>query len=119
MNQTQEMTEFIKACLREDSPHAFYTCSAWLKTRAEILASDHHECQLCKARGIHTRAELVHHVKHLRNYPELGLSRFYLDEEGKEQRNLISVCKDCHETVCHPERLRKKKSKPLTAERWD
>jgi len=36
---------------------------------------------------------------------------------GKE-KNLEPVCKDCHETVCHPERLRWNKKEPLTEERW-
>ena len=90
------------------------------KKRVEILAADRYECQICKARGRYKKAELVHHVRHLRDHPELALSDTYVDSDGQEQRQLISVCKDCHEAVCHPERMRKaEKEKFLQEERWD
>ena len=55
-----------------------------------------------------------------RRAPKLALDIWYTDADGNRQRNLISVCKDCHETVCHPERMRRCKSAPpLTRERWD
>lgn len=92
----------------------FYQTKAWLRKRQEVLALDHYECQECKKRGRHTRAEIVHHVYHLDEYPE-----YALDIWVGPQRNLLSVCRDCHENVCHPERLRHlKKDEPITKERW-
>lgn len=106
--------------VREGREHEFYCSTAWRRKREEILERDRHECQICKSRGKYRKADLVHHVMHLKDRPELALSDTYLDEEGKERRQLISVCKECHETVCHPERMRKnEKEKFKTEERWD
>ncbi len=55
-----------------------------------------------------------------RNWPDLALCDTYTDGEGVERRQLISVCRECHETVCHPERMRKQvKERFVTQERWD
>jgi 5-methylcytosine-specific restriction endonuclease McrA len=96
----------------------FYLSPAWQHKRKQILQRDHHECVYCKAKGKHSRAVIVHHVKHLDEYPELALSDYYTDEHGVQHRQLVSVCRDCHETVCHPERMRRTYKKPLTEERW-
>lgn len=103
---------------------AFYVSAAWQRKREEILKHDHYECYLCRTgkgyahRPMHSRAEIVHHVKHLRDRPDLRLSDTYIDNNGVSHRQLISVCKRCHEEVCHPERLKHRKSKPVTCERW-
>jgi len=47
---------------------------------------------------------IVHHVKHLKEFPELALSNYYTDRDGSRHRQLISVCRACHELVCHPDR---------------
>lgn len=96
----------------------FYESKEWRALRKEILRADKYECQICKLKGKYTKANTVHHVKHLEDYSELGLEKYYTDENGEQQRNLISVCKDCHETVCHPERLRWNKKEELNEERW-
>lgn len=88
----------------------FYLSSAWHRKRKEILERDHHECVLCReGKGYrpgkrHTRAVIVHHVKHLKEFPELALSNYYIDADGHKHRQLISVCRACHEVVCHPDR---------------
>jgi len=97
----------------------FYTSARWLALRAEVLGEDLHECQECKAAGRYARATHVHHVNHVRRHPELALARNYIDGDGLVQRNLVSVCRRCHETVCHPERLRGGEPKPqINDERW-
>lgn len=85
---------------------------------AAVLRDDHHDCQKCKKPG---SATLVHHVNHVKQRPELALSRWYVDAQGIKRRNLISVCRGCHESVCHPERMRRAQvsAPPLTEERWD
>ena len=98
----------------------FYDSRAWRKLRREVMAYDNNECQYCKARHRHTRGELVHHEFHLDTYPQYGLMMWVEDPAtGELKRNLVTVCKACHETVCHPERVRKFERKvPLTQERW-
>ena len=95
----------------------FYDTPEWRRKRRDVIQKDKGECQIHKAKGAYRRATYVHHVKHLEDYPELALEDYYIDENGEKQRQLISVCKECHETVCHPERLRHTKE-PLTKERW-
>lgn len=98
----------------------FYDSPEWKRKRLEILERDHFECYHCRARGRYTRAVIVHHVKHLEDAPEFALSDTYVDGRGAVHRQLISVCRDCHETVCHPERLRRTVlPEPVTTERWD
>ena len=102
-----------------ENPRRFYEWKLWRRLRKEVLASDKHECQVCKARGRYAKANTVHHVNHVKVRPEWALNKTYVDGNGLTQRNLISVCHDCHETVCHPERLRWREiKKPLTEERW-
>lgn len=88
--------------------------------RRDVLRTDHNECQLCKARGRHSRGEIVHHRFHLDEYPDWGLLVWVEDPAtGKQTRNLLTVCRECHETICHPDRLTTTLGlEPLTPERW-
>ena len=103
----------------------FYNSKEWKnQKRIHILKRDKFECQDCKARlreanekGIKLSAEErkirrateVHHIKELKEYPELAL----------EDDNLVSLCTQCH-NVRHgrnPKRFVRKK--PLVSEeRW-
>lgn len=88
----------------------FYKSRKWKSKRAKILRRDNNECQKCKSRGKHHKAETVHHIKHLKDYPELAL----------DDDNLISLCNACHNEE-HPEKLASKESekkKQITPERW-
>lgn len=118
MNQRflQKLQEWIAS----GNVHRFYLTGEWKEKSKEVLDIDRNECQIHKERGRFRRAELVHHEKHVKKFPELALDIYYTDSDGQRKRNLRSVCKECHEYVCHPERL-KKKSKPrfTTEERWD
>lgn len=111
----QEQLEYIKKCIEEDV-HKFYVWGPWKKVRKEVLKLDHGECWLCKQKGIYRRATTVHHVNHLKKHPELALSIWY-EWKGKKKRNLISLCRECHEEV-HGYR-KSKQEEPLTEERWD
>ena len=100
--------------------HDFYCSAIWHRKRDEILRRDRYECQICKSRGKYKRAELVHHVQHLKDRPDLALADTYPGEDGQEQRLMICVCIECHDNVCHPDRMRKeRKEKFTTEERWD
>lgn len=99
---------------------AFYDSRAWHRVRREVLRSCNNECQTCKAAKRHSRADIVHHVYHLDEYPQYGLMEYVDDPTtGERKRNLLPVCRTCHETVCHPERMcLTVPAPPLTAERW-
>ena len=68
------------------------------------------ECQKCKNKGKYHKAETVHHIKHLKDFPELALV----------DSNLISLCNACHNEE-HPDKLASvevEKRKLITPERW-
>ena len=96
---------------------SFYHWTEWEKARLTVLAFDHYECQSCKAKGRYSKAVIVHHIKHLKDRPDLALSIY---DSNTGQRQLISVCKECHEKE-HPESQRQymPKAEPVTKERWD
>lgn len=107
--------------IKAGNVHPFYTSAAWTKVAQEVRRLDHNECRICRAHGRYRRAQIVHHEMHLRKHPRLALDIWYTDAAGEKRRNLICVCKRCHEEVCHPERLRKfrPRREALTVERWD
>ena len=91
--------------MKETNP--FYSTDAWRRCRAAALRRDHGLCQRCLKEGRRTvtpggasfpvMADMVHHIMHLEDHPELALN---LD-------NLVSLCSACHEKE-HPERHRTK-----------
>lgn len=102
--------------IKSGNEHEFYTWTEWQKIRLSVLQIDHYECQVCKEkRRRYKRAVIVHHIKHLKDRPDLALSIWDGDE-----RQLISVCKRCHEEL-HPESQRRfvPRNEPITKERWD
>lgn len=106
----------LKILLAAAREKEFYFWTAWRHKREAVLRLDRYECQLCKAHGRYARATIVHHVKHLRDRPDLALS-VYDPDTGVRQ--LISVCKRCHMAE-HPESLPTRPlPPPLTEERWD
>lgn len=112
--------EDIARLVEAGQEHLFYCSRDWQRKRRKILRQDRFECQICKARGKYRKAVLVHHVQHLKDRPDLAMSDTYIDGSGSEHRQLISVCKECHETVCHPERMRQNRAKTFSQEeRWD
>lgn len=114
---SQLQLEQLKSLLESGKENIWYNSAAWKTMRALVLKHDRYECQPCKARGRYRRAKIVHHVKHLKDRPDLALS-LYDPDTG--ERQLVSVCKQCHE-VLHPESQRQfaPKTKPVTQERWD
>ena len=86
----------------------FYLCKDWKKKRKEVLRRDHYECQRCKRNHKVSKATTVHHIKHLKEHPELAL----------DDDNLESLCGDCH-NLEHPEKLKDFcKSKRWNDEKW-
>lgn len=86
--------------------HAFYHTTSWKRKREEILKRDHRCCQICRQKGRYIRATTVHHIRHLKDAPELALTN----------SNLQSLCKECHEAQ-HPE-YRFKQKGFANEEKW-
>lgn len=103
---TQSEIQWINSLIKEGNIHNFYVWRKWDIERLFVLQHDRFECQMCKARGRYSKAVIVHHVEHLKRRPDLALSMFTIGEDGKQKRQLISVCRACHER-CHPERMRR------------
>lgn len=82
-------TEQIRQLIAEGRLEEFYNSKGWRKRSRRIIKAYHNECQMCKAEHRLTRATLAHHVKHLRDYPELAY----------EPSNLLPLCHDCHERI--------------------
>lgn len=114
---TGEQLLKLQEKISADNVDSFYHWKDWEQLRTEVLRMDNHECQICKRKGRYRRADIVHHVKHLKDRPDLALSIW----DG-EERQLVSVCRQCHEDL-HPERTVRyrygKTVKPITEERWD
>jgi len=109
--------ERLRALIEAGEEHRFYLWGPWRRLREEVLRMDRYECQLCRARGRYARAELVHHVKHVRDRPDLALS-IYDPDTG--ERQLVAVCARCHQRE-HPEALviAPRRAETISAERWD
>lgn len=118
-SRERELREMIDA----GNLHDFYLWPEWRRLSEEVRRIDRGECQLCRAKGRYKRADLVHHINHVKDRPDLALSKYASSRSGgKTERNLISVCRECHETECHPGRMawKKQESKKFrTKERWD
>lgn len=71
---------------RDKKTAAFYKSAAWSKARALSMARHFGLCQDCLERGVIRQADMVHHVKPLREYPELATV----------QDNLRPLCNKCH-----------------------
>lgn len=102
----------------------FYNSKAWKMKRVHILQRDKYECQDCvrrlrkaaeegrQLRGEERRirrASDVHHIKELKEHPELNL----------EDDNLISLCVECHNKRHGRDVIKHRgKRRPLNTERW-
>lgn len=102
----EQLIELIKL----GKEKTFYKSGVWLSKRSEILKRDNNECQRCKIKGKYSKAETVHHIKHLKDYPELAV----------EDKNLISLCNSCHNEE-HPEKtlnFNQRKVRVISKEKW-
>lgn len=70
-----------------------YNSSRWKRKQKAIMKRDGYQCQLCKRYGKAEPAVVVHHIKHVDEYPELAYN----------SSNLISLCAGCHNKQ-HPEK---------------
>lgn len=88
--------------LTEQECRAFYNGMKWRNMRSYIKEKNNYECQECKRQGkvsldIYEKNKndrkkiklVVHHIKELKDYPELAL-----DED-----NLETLCVECHNMI--------------------
>ncbi|QXE19993.1 HNH endonuclease [Clostridium sp. 001] len=101
-----ELVQWINTLIRNNNIKAFYNSALWEHIRVEVLEEQHHECQLCKVKGLYVPANTVHHIKFLRKYPQLALTK----------SNLLVVCKDCHYNIHH--KIVPSLKPQLNIERW-
>lgn len=130
MRSEKELSEWIRTLIETNELWRFYKSKEWINLKRQVLRENHYECAECKRQGKLTRYDIdkcgrlklistVHHAKHVRQYPELAMSRTF-SYKGKIYNNLIPVCKACHNRL-HPEKQRKNKidnDKFTNVERW-
>ena len=86
----QEWEEAIdKYFMAEQDWSWFYKTKEWIRKRIVILKRDNYQCRECKRYGKVTPANTVHHILPLHERPDLKL----------DNRNLISLCEECHEKM--------------------
>lgn len=99
---SKKQLEKLRKLIAEGNEHAFYLWRDWKELAEKVRERDNHECQLCKSHGRYSHGTIVHHIKHLRERPDLALSEC---DPDTGERQLVTVCKHCHETE-HPEAFR-------------
>ena len=120
---TKDLVIWINKLKQDKELWRFYKSKWWAGSKDmeglknEILREQHCECQECKKLGLIKKADTVHHVQYVSKYPELALSKYYT-YKGKQYKNLVAVCKSCHNKL-HPEKHKKKDYKPpINKEKW-
>lgn len=110
---TNEEVLWVVGFIQRNEIDKFYKTTIWKKLREKVLDINNYDCQHCKSKGRANKANTVHHIKHLKEHPELAL----------DENNLMAVCKECHNEL-HPEkhysfmRHRSSKKKFINEELW-
>ena len=96
---SKELKDWIEELIEGNNLKRFYNSKKiWRPVRAAIMKRDNYECQWCKQQGKYSEGQTVHHIKHLKEFPELALV----------PSNLITLCNKCHNKA-HPEKAFKQK----------
>lgn len=74
---------------RDREAKRFYNSKAWNVCRTNVLIRDYYLCQECLEDKLIRVYDVVHHIKPLKDYPELSLV----------EDNLISLCHACHNMI--------------------
>ena len=107
---------YILRLIAENKVEKFYATEDWRELRDSVMEFFHNECQECLKQGKYTRADCVHHVNEVRVRPDLALSRYYVDNKGVRQYQLVPLCNACH-NIAHPEKFGHEK-RFTNKERW-
>lgn len=112
------LSKYIKRLIESDKVEQFYYSEDWKELREEVLEYFHYECQECLKKGHYTKADCVHHVREVRQYPALALSRYYTDGKGQRQIQLMPLCNTCHNLIHDKLGEWQRKDKFFNQERW-
>lgn len=107
---TPSLLSKLKQNLNDNEVYKFYQTKEWKFLRSQVRKRNNNECQQCKKNGKQSRADMVHHIKEVRQYPELAL----------DSTNCEPLCNSCHNRE-HPEKLanyQNKIKKFQNEERW-
>lgn len=107
----------IRALIAAGKVEEFYNDRTWRNLSKDIIKENRSECMMCKAQKVLTPATTVHHVKHLKEFPELAYSRTYIAEDGTEQPQLVPLCHECHEKA-HKRGIYAEKKGYMNDEKW-
>ena len=99
-----ELTLWINNLTKANRIVLFYKNKRWKHLRREVLSDQHGECQMCKDKGLFEPATMVHHIKYVKDHPELALTK----------SNLMALCDECHYLEHHT--IEQKKQ--LNEEKW-
>lgn len=81
--------------MARDFSKGFYNSKEWAQVRAYVLMRDHYKCTLCGRSG-----DLeVHHIEHLKP-SNINNAAITLNE-----KNLTTLCRDCHFRVHTQDKL--------------
>lgn len=100
-------TEQIRILIAENRTDDFYNEKYWRRLSHKIIKEERNECRQCREAHRLTRATLVHHIKPLREHPELAY----------ERSNLMPLCHDCHERI-HKRGIYAEQKGFVNEERW-
>lgn len=107
----------------EKQRNAIYKTKEWEKLREEVFKLDHNECVRCNNTIFDSgrpkrlvKPTVVHHIFEADKYPAFKYD-IWVNINGKVYRNLVSLCRDCHEEI-HG-RGKKAKDKFVNEERFD
>lgn len=88
---------------RDKEAKRFYNSKAWRTVREMVLTRDNYLCQQCLKEKNITPAYTVHHIKELKECPELAL----------DEKNLETIC-HAHHNKEHPEKGKTKEIEPIS-----
>ena len=112
------LSKYIRQLISKDQIAKFYLSDDWKELREDVLETFHYECQECIKKGRYTKADCVHHINEVRQRPDLALSRYYTDDKGQQQYNLVPLCNTCH-NIIHEKLIKwQNKDKFTNEERW-
>ncbi|WP_036072049.1 HNH endonuclease [Paenilisteria rocourtiae] len=101
------MTPKLYKLIQTNQLIKFYKSREWLELRLVALKRDNYECQRCKKKRRYRKADCVHHIKYVKEFPYLALTL----------SNLECLCNTCHNEE-HDRLPNQKKKEPINQERW-
>jgi len=100
----EDLVRWIRKLISVNKIVLFYKNKHWKHLRAEVLSDQRGECKMCKDKGLFEPATMVHHIKYVRERPELALTK----------SNLMALCSNCHYLIHHT--IEQKKQ--INEEKW-